>query len=200
LSGPRGIFLDSASNVYIADSNNHRVRKIDATTKVITTVVGNGQSGYTGDNGAGTNAKLNNPNSVFVDTSGNIFIADYDNYCIRKLTKASNIISTVVGVGGSYGYSGDNGLATNAKLRRPYYVINDNLGNIIVSDSANNVVRKVTISTNIITTIVGNGVATYNGDDAPATSKSLYKQTCIALDNSGNLYIADTLNNRIRKL
>jgi sugar lactone lactonase YvrE len=199
LSGPRGIFLDSSSNLYVADTNNHRIRKIDVITKVITTIVGNGQSGYTGDNGVGTNAKLNKPNSVFVDTSGNVFIADYNNYCIRKLTKATSIIATIVG-SGSYGYSGDNGLATNAKMRQPFDMLVDSIGNILVSDGNNNVIRKVSISTNIITTIVGTGLATFDGDDASATSKSLYKQACIALDNSGNLYIADKYNNRIRKM
>jgi len=173
----------------------------------ITTVAGDGDVGYSGDNGPDTGAWLDDPNSVAVDASGNLYIADSSNNCIRKVS-ASGIITTVAG-DGSAGYSGDNGLATSAELNRPYGVAVDASGNLYIADTYNQRIRKVSVS-GIITTVAGNGYSDgstlainsggYTGDGGPATSAELNAPLAVAVDQSGNLYIADTYNNRIRKV
>jgi RHS repeat-associated protein len=197
LYSPTGIALDSSGNVYIADNFNSRIRKINASTGIITTVAGNGIAGYTGDGGSATNAKLNYPTGVAVDSSGNIYIVDGSNFVVRKVTASTGIITTVAG-NGSVGYSGDGGTAKNAAME-PLCVGVDSIGNFYIGDFYN-VIRKVTVSTGIITTVAGNGTAGYNGDGGSATKAELRYPSGIALDNSGNIYIADDGNNRIRKV
>lgn len=195
-----GIALDSAGNVYIADYYNHAIRKVTATTGIITTVAGKCSPidgpGYFGDDGLATSAYLNSPTGITVDSVGNLYIADYFNHAIRKVTAATGIISTMVGPG----FSGDGGLVASARLSSPNYVAFDGVGNLYISDSGNNRIRKVDINTGIITTVAGNGTAGYSGDGGPATSASLYTPSGITIDSYGNIYFADCSNNRIRKV
>src|SRR6185369_9486655 len=137
LYNPRKVALDSAGNIYIADTNNHRIRMVDASTGIITTVVGNGISSFAGDGGSATSASLYWPYSVAVDSSGNLYIADYLNMRIRKLEKATGIISTVAGKGGTglITYSGEGGPATSAQISTPYGVTVDGAGNIYIAAS-----------------------------------------------------------------
>lgn len=196
LRTPDSVAVDAYGNLYIADPPNHRIRKVD-TNGIITTIVGTGSAGYSGDGSPGAQAQLNYPNSIAVDASGNVYISDGSNYRIRRMD-VSGIITTVAGTGIS-GYSGDGGLATQAQLGYPYCVVVDALGNLYISDKVNNNIRKVNTS-GIITTVAGTGISGYSGDGGPAVQAQLKKQKGIAVDASGNLYIADDLNFRIRKV
>ena len=188
--------VDASGNLYIADTGNNRIRKVSA-TGIITTVAGNGSAGYSGDGGPATSAQLDGPEGVAVDGSGNLYIADTCNNRIRKVS-ATGIITTVAG-NGSAGYSGDGGPATSAQLSLPAGVAVDGSGNLYIADSGNNRIRKVS-ATGIITTVAGNGSPGYSGDGGPATSAQLNQPAGVAVDASGNLYIADSSNNRIRKV
>jgi prepilin-type N-terminal cleavage/methylation domain-containing protein len=195
---PQGMALDSAGNLYFADQRNERIRKVTASTGIITTVAGNGTSGYSGDGGQATSAELNQPMSVVLDSSGNMYISDDFNARIRKVTAATGIITTVAGNGMS-GHSGDGGPATSAKLNYPEGIALDSAGNIYIADDGNYNVRKVTASTGIITTVAGNRGVGYSGDGGPATSAELVPEN-VAVDSAGNIYIADQYNQRIRKV
>jgi RHS repeat-associated protein len=193
---PRGVAVDGSGNIYIADTYNHCVRKVD-TGGIITTVAGDGTQDYSGDGGPAVQAKLYRPNGVAVDGSGNIYIADSSNHCVRKVD-TGGIITTVAG-DGIQGYSGDGGPAVQAKLRHPSGVIVDGSGNIYIADTLNHCIRKVDTS-GIITTVAGNGTEGYSGDGGPAAQAKLRHPSGVAVDASGNIYIADTHNNRIRKV
>ncbi|HSB13927.1 MAG TPA: hypothetical protein VLE22_05675 [Bryobacteraceae bacterium] len=193
---PAGVAVDASGNLYIADSSNHRVRKVSA-AGIISTVAGDGSPGYSGDNGPAISAQLGVPSGVAVDAGGNLYIGDTGNYRIRKVS-AAGIISTVAG-DGSPGYSGDNGPAISAQISRPYGVAVDAGGNLYIADADNNRIRKISVA-GIITTVAGNGSAGYSGDGGPAISAQLDYPWGVALDASGNLYIADLRNSRIRKV
>jgi hypothetical protein len=203
---PYGVAVDMSGNIYIADSTNERIRKVTASTGVISTVAGNGTVGHSGDGGAATSAELDNPHGVAIDGSGNIYIADGYNNRIRKVTVSTGTITTVAG-NGTAGYSGDGGAATSAELDWPFGVALDTSGNIYIGDYNNNRVRKVTVSTGIITTVAGDGYKIgrgnsggYSGDGGLATSAELNQPLGVAVDVSGNIYIADLFNYRIRKV
>jgi hypothetical protein len=166
---------------------------------IINTVAGDGIAGYSGDGGAATSAELNVPYGVAVDNAGNIYIADYGNERIRKVTASTGKISTVAG-NGTVGYGGDGGPATSAKLDSPTGVALDGAGNIYIADLGNHRIRKVTVSTGIISTAAGNGTQGYSGDGGPATSAELYYATGVAADSAGNIYIGDEVNERVRKV
>ena len=193
---PESIALDADGNLYIADSYNHRIRKVDATTKKITTVAGTGTAGYDGDDGLATAAQLAYPSGVAVDATGSLYIADYDNSRIRKVD-TTGIITTVAGTG-EPGYSGDNGLATAAQLNCPENLALDAKGNLYIADTKNNRIRKVD-TTGIITTVAGSD-SEFDLDNVPATEVQLYTPTGVVVDTTGNLYIADTFSNQIRKV
>ena len=209
LWGPEGVAVDATGNLFIADTDNNRIRKV-GTNGIISTVAGNGLYTY-GDGGAATNAGLS-ADGVTVDATGNLFIADTYNNRIRKVG-ADGIIATVAGNGyvnpsNGYGggYSGDGGAATNAELNLPQGVAVDATGNLFIADTVNNRIREV--GTNgIINTVAGNGYVNpytgsggYSGDGGAATNAELNGPIDVAVDATGNLFIADTYNNRIRKV
>lgn len=195
---PQGVGLDKAGNLFIADYGNNRIRRVDASTGVITTVAGNGVHGFGGDGGPATSAALNSPWSATFDASGNLFIADIGNYRIRRVDAARAVITTVAG--GGTGQLGDGGPATQAFLNTPFGIAVDGFGNLIITDTGDERIRRVDHATGIITTIVGNGNAGFNGDGGPAGSASLNFPMSVALDGSGNFFLADTFNNRLRRV
>lgn len=175
-----------------------RAQIVIPATGVINTIAGTGTAGYSGDGGAATSAKLDYPKGVAVDASGNVYIADSSNNVIRKITASTGDISTVAGTG-TGGYSGDGGAATSAKLNFPTAVAVDSSGNLYIADTDNNRVRMVTASTGHISTIAGDGVAGSGGDNGPAVDAKLNLPMGVAVDSSGNVYIADYENNYVRK-
>lgn len=201
LNNPEGVTLDAAGDLFIADSANNRIRKVD-TSGIITTVAGDGVVGYAGDNGAATGAQLASPTGVAVDGAGNLFIADFYNSLVRKVD-TNGTITTVAGLvtNGSpqWGYSGDGGAATNAELDAPSALALDAAGNLFIADSANNCIRKVDTN-GIITTVAGNGSGGYSGDGVEATNTTLTSPAGVVLDAVGNLFISDNGNQRIRKV
>ncbi len=196
-NAPSGVAADSKGNIYIADNNNNRVRKVDS-SGVITTVAGSAFSGYSGDGAAATSATLNGPISVAVDGSGNLYIADQLNNVIRRVN-SSGTISTIAGTG-TPGYNGDNIAAASAQLNLPAGIAVDSTGNLFIADYANQRIREVVASSGTIVTVAGNGTAGFTGDSGAATAAQISAPTAIAVDSSGNLYICDSGNNRIRKV
>jgi Bacterial Ig-like domain (group 2) len=187
---------DRFGNVYFTDNYNQRVRKVNS-AGIITTVAGTGGIGYSGDGGPATAAMLNNPDGMCSDIYGNIYICDAPGNRIRKVTTAG-IISTVVG-NGTAGYSGDGGAATAATINTPLGVAFDGAGNLYIADNLNHVIRKVNTS-GIISTVAGNGTAGFSGDGGPATAAEINSAGGLDVDASGNIYIADYLGERIRKV
>jgi len=243
LNAPEGLALDAEGNLYIADTNNHRIRRVSAASGIISTYAGNGTGTYSGE-GAATAASLNHPSGIRFDAAGNLYIADTDNFRIRKVAPGNPpAISTVfegsasqnhffsdvavdsnglvyynapnwcrvrrialngfhndvAGTMSSCGFSGDGGQATAASLNYPYGFALDGSDNIYIADTGNRRVRKILSATGIISTIGGNGLYKFAGDGGPATLAALNLPAGVALAGSGNIYIADSNNARIRK-
>jgi len=194
---PQSVAIDSVGNIYIVDAHNNRIRKVTASTGIITTVAGNGTEGYSGDGGPATSAEISPSGGVAVDVVGNIYFADTQR--IRKVTVSTGYISTVAG-SGIQGYSGDGGSATSAEMNWPWGVAVDAAGNIYIGDIDNYRFRKVTASTGIISTVVGNGTFGYSGDGGQAASAIISSPTGVAVDAAGNTYFGDMFNNCIRKV
>ena len=198
---PTAVAFDSTGNFYIADAFNNVIRKVTKSTGVITTVVGTGIEGYSGDGGPATKATLNYPHGLAIGSTGNIYITDMYNHVIRMVTKTTGIISTVIGkAGSSTDPSGDGGPATKASLHGPTSIAFDAAGNIFIADLYACVIRKVTKTTGIISTVVGTGAEGPRGDGGPASSARLYFPISIAFDAFGNYYIAEYVSNTIRKV
>lgn len=197
LLNPFGVAVDNHGNLFIADTGNYRIRKVD-TNGVIATVAGNGDfNEFYGDGWPAIYAALNYPQGVSVDTNGNLFIADTSNQRIRKVG-ANGIITTVAGNGG-VGFSGDDVAATNTGLGFPYNMMVDSEGDLLIADSGNSRIRKVNAK-GIITTIAGNGIYTASGDGGPATDASIRQAGAVAEDSVGNLFVADYASGLIRKV
>jgi len=197
LAFPAGVTFDGAGNMYISDAFNNRIRKVDA-NGTITTIAGTGDFGYFGDTNVATKAGLNRPYAVALDKAGNIYIADTYNDAIRKVAVSSGIMSTFAG-NSMEGFGGDGGGATSALLDTPTALVFDVAGNLYIADTNNNRIRKVGTDGNI-STFAGNGNAADFGDGGPATSASLNHPEGLAIDNAGNIYVADTASHRVRKI
>ncbi len=184
LWGPNDVALDGAGNLYIADSFDNLIRRVDAASGIITVVASTG---------------LHNPTGVALDAGGNLFIADSGNSIVRRVDASSGTMTVAAGTG-AYGYSGDLGAATGAKLGSPVSVRLDAAGNLYIVDQAKNVIRQVNAQSGIITTIVGTGAPGFFGDGGNATGAALKNPTGVGLDSAGNIYVADYANNVIRKV
>ena len=195
LAYPRFVARDSKGNIYISDAENHRIRKVSQ--GVITTFAGTGISGFSGDSGLARNAQLSYPVGLVFDSAGNLIIADGGNNRVR-MVDTTGTITTIAGTG-TAGFSGDGGPAILAEFNNPWGLALDTAGNLYVTDIFNQRVRKIDTS-GTVNTVAGNGTAGYNGDGIPATSASLNSPRGIVLDSSGDLYIADAFNFRVRKV
>jgi sugar lactone lactonase YvrE len=212
LNRPTGVTADLSGNIYFADSLNNRVRKVTSSSSgIISTVAGNGSSGFGGDGGPASAAQLNQPSGVAVDSMGNLFIADTLNDRIRQVS-ASGRISTYAGDGNcdkgdddppghddnrGSGTIGDGGKATNALLCAPTGLAVDRSGNLYVADTGHNRIRKVTTA-GTISTLAGTGSFGSSGDSGPATSAQLAGPTGLAVDAVMDVFVADTGNNKVR--
>ncbi|MFF4225094.1 RICIN domain-containing protein [Streptomyces abikoensis] len=196
LNTPLGVAVDSTGTLYISDYGNHRVRKVTADGK-ISTVAGTGAAGFAGDGGPALSAQLRNPHGVAVDGAGSLYIADIGNHRVRKVA-VDGSISTVAGAGVA-GFSGDGGQATAARLNTPVGMVVDSTDSLYIADHGNHRVRKVAADGNI-STVAGTGTAGFSGDNGPAASAQLYNPFGLAVDCVDTLYIADHVNNRIRKV
>jgi len=198
LHAPNSVIFDAAGNFYISTGN--RIRKVTASSGIITTFAGNDGAGYIGDGGQATAAEFNGPEGLAIDGSGNLLIADNGNYVVRKIDVGTGIISTIIG-NGNPSFNGDGGQATAAEIGTPYDVAVDASGNIYFSDYSNMRIRKVTISTGVITTVVGNGGISYVGDGSQATATGMYNPEGVTIDKtSGDIIFAEEKDNSIRRV
>ena len=195
---PFGIAVDSVGNVYIADYGNNRIRKVTASSGLISTIAGTGIIGATGDGGAAVLATMTEPTSVALDGAGNVFFCDSGNDAVRRIDGSTGLVSTVAGTLGKQGYSGDGKLATAATLNGPNGIALDLAGNLFIADSSNNAIRRVSYATGIISTVAGTGTAGFSGDGGQATSASLNAPWSMTPIASGGFYVADQGNNRLR--
>ncbi len=196
LNFPAGLALDKENNLYIADRNNHRIRRVSS-KGIITTVAGTGVSDFSGDMGPALEAHLHFPSDVEVGPKGALYISDRSNHRIRKVD-SEGVIKTVAGLG-LEGYGGDFGRATEALLKFPFGITLDRQGNLYIADRGNNRVRKVNAK-GIITSIAGDSMHSFGGDYGPALYSNLAYPTDVVVDEEDNIYIADRNNNRIRKI
>ena len=194
-----GVAVDAAGNIVIADSFNNRVRRVDAASGKIETVAGTGQQGFSGDGDLATEAQLNSPSGVAIDDKGNIIIADSFNNRIRIVDARTGIISTVAGTG-EQGCSGDDGLAVRTQLSGPTGLALSADGALFIADSGNHRIRKLDRAQQIIVTVAGSGIAGEAGDGGLAVQAELNDPSGVAVDRNGHLLIADTMNNRVRRV
>lgn len=196
LDKPYGLALDTFNNLYIADAGKHVIRKVNK-AGIISTIAGSDTFGYTGDGFSATLATLDSPSAVAVDHIGNVYISDFKNNVVRKVD-VSNNISTYAGVFGQYDYFGDGGMATDAKFNKLRGITVDTIGNLLIADAENNVIRMVDTGGKI-STVAGNGSAGYGGDGGNCLGANLNNPFGVAIDRYGSIYIADANNQRVRK-
>ncbi|HEY3320361.1 MAG TPA: hypothetical protein VGP72_07840 [Planctomycetota bacterium] len=194
---PTALAVDGLGNVYIADLNNHRVRKVDASAGNVSTIAGTGVATYDGDGKPATQAALSSPRGLVLDGAGNLYIADSGNHRVRRIDAQSGNITTVAGNGSTNG-AGDGGAATAAGLPRCLYVALDAGGNLYIVDAHR--IRKVDAKSGDISTVAGTGVSGFSGDGGLATAAQLADPVAVAIDSNGDLFIADRTNNRVRKV
>ena len=197
---PYGVAVDAVGNLFIADSSNNRIRRVDVSTGNISTYAGNGNSGPFGDGGPATSASLSTPTSITLDAAGNVYFADSGNNAIRRVDSTTGIISTVAGTLGTSGNFGDGGLATHARLNSPNGIALDGMGKLYVADTANNAVRVVDLNAGTIALFAGSYVQNYSGDGGPAITAMLNSPWGVTVAPTGELYIADQYNHCIRKV
>jgi sugar lactone lactonase YvrE len=193
-----GLAIDDTGNLYIADQNNHRVRKVSSATGIINTISGNGLAGSTGDGSDALAAQLNSPQHIAVDSHGNIYISDVGNRKIRKITVSTGIITTFAG-DGTVGSSGDGGPAILASLYTPLGINFDKHDNLYISDLGGQRIRKINVF-GMITTVAGNGFPGFSGDGNLATLAQLNSPRDVTIDTAGNFFIADGNNNKVRRV
>jgi sugar lactone lactonase YvrE len=204
LSVPYGVAVDSSGNLYIADNGNNRIRMVSASTGIISTIAGTGTYGFSGDGGAATSAELANPWGIALDSSGNVYFSDYNNNRIREIAASTGAINTIAGGGpvcmGATDIVGDGCSATAALLGGPSVIRVDSSGNVYIADGGNQRVRKVTASMGVISSVAGNGTIGFSGDGGAAASAEFNGPSGIWLDSSGDIWIADANNARIREV
>ena len=197
LSEPFMCAFDLVGNLYVAEATNHCVRRVDKHSGVVTTVAGTGHEGYTGDGGPAIQATFHEPYSIQIDAIGDIYIVDRLNAAIRKIDAATGIISTVAGTG-ERGYSGDGGPGNRAQLREPNDCFLDGKGGLLIADVQDQRVRRLDLTTHVISTFAGNGEKQRTGDGLPARQASFLGARAVCGDRRGNTYIAEREGNGVR--
>jgi DNA-binding beta-propeller fold protein YncE len=200
LCNPEAVAVDNSGNLYIADTFNNRVRMVTAGTGLMTTIAGTGSMTFNGDGGFAKQASLALPTCLWVDAAGNLFLCDTAHNAIRKVDAASGIITTVAGMPPDAGFGDSGGPATTTLLRAPTAVAQDTAGNLLIADTANHRICSVDANTGVLTTIAGIGEQGFSGDGGPALDAKLAFPDGLAVDASGNIYVSDLNNNRVRVL
>ena len=198
LNGPFDVGFDADGNLYFSDTFNHCIRRVAADTDIITTVAGCGEAGYSGDDGPATRARFNEPYGIAVDKTGNIYVADRHNHCVRRVDAASGTVTTFAGNGAS-GFSGDNGAASRAGMVEPNGLAFDPAQNrLYIADVADHRVRVVDLASGIIWTFAGTGEAEHSGDGGPATSAGIHGARAVKVTTDGTAYILERQGSTLR--
>jgi DNA-binding beta-propeller fold protein YncE len=198
LNGPFDVGFDSDGNLYFSDTFNHRIRRVDARTGIITTCAGSGEAGYAGDGGPAARAKLNEPYGIAIDTAANVYIADRHNHCVRRVDSASGVITTLAGNGAS-GFSGDGGAASRAGMVEPNGLALDPAqARLFIADVADNRVRVVNLASGTISTFAGTGTAEHSGDGGPATAAGIHGARAVKVAADGTVYILERQGSTLR--
>ncbi len=200
LDQPFDVAFDKAGNLYFSDTFNHRIRKVDAKTGIISTVVGSGKKGFGGDGGKATEAMLNEPYGIQLDVDGNLYIVDRLNYCVRKVDAKTAFISTIAGTGGKSGFGGDDGPATKALLVEPNGICLDGMGKLFIADVAGHRVRVVNLKRGTISTLIGNGKGSSTGDGGSLKDAATLGPRAVAIGPDGRLYLVERNGHCIRRI
>jgi streptogramin lyase len=200
LNQPFDVAFDKAGNLYFSDTNNHRVRKVDAKTGRISTVAGTGTKGFSSNGVPAVVANLNEPYGLALDADGNLFVVDRLNYCVRKVDAKTGNISTVAGTSGKSGFAGDGGPATKAQLAEPNGICLDGKGKLYIADVAGHRVRVVDLKTGTIRTLVGNGKGASTGDGGPLKNAALNGPRAVAMHPDGSLILVERNGHRLRRI
>jgi sugar lactone lactonase YvrE len=198
LKDPIDVAVDALGNLYISDFGNSRIRLVDSQTGKISTIAGDGGRRFNGDGRLAMETGIS-PSGIAVDGSGGLLVADMRNHCIRKIDLESNIITTIAG-SGRRGFIGDGELALGARFNSPSWIALSAVGDIFVSDAGNNRIRKIDAFTDIVTTVAGTGNTGFDGESREATSSNVWSPYGISIDERDNIYVADYLNNRVRRI
>jgi DNA-binding beta-propeller fold protein YncE len=200
LNGPFDVGFDPTGNLYFSDTFNHRIRRIDAVTGVITTLAGNGAAGYAGDGGPATAAAFNEPYGIAVDRDGNVFVADRHNHCVRRIDAVSGMVTTFAGNGRS-GYSGDGGPAAEAGLAEPNGLgLDPEQRRLFIADVADHRVRVVDFATGRIATFAGTGEAAHSGDSGPARAAGVFGARAVKVAPDGTVFILERQGSTLRRV
>jgi streptogramin lyase len=197
LNMPFDVAFDAKGNLYLADTFNHCVRRIDAASGVISTVAGNGTKGFSGDGGPATQAQLNEPYGLAIDRSGNLYVVDRLNRRVRRVDASSGVITTVAG-DGSTKYSGDGGPATQAGLAEPNSVALDSASRLFIADVVDHRVRVVDLATGQIATFAGTGKRAHDGDGGPAREAAIFGARAVDVGPDGTVFILEREGNTLR--
>ena len=200
LNGPFDLAFDPAGNLYFADTFNHRIRRVDSRSGIITTIAGSGDAGYSGDGGPALEAALNEPYGVVVDRAGNVYTADRKNACVRRIDAASRSIATFAGTG-TPGYSGDGGPAARAALTEPNGLAFDaDERRLFIADVADHRVRLVGMASGVITTLAGTGLAEHSGDGGAARAAGVFGARAVKVARDGTVYILERQGSSLRRV
>jgi streptogramin lyase len=198
VNNPYGVVIGPDRALYFCDLDNQRIRRLDFSTRQVTTIAGNGQRGYRGDGGPAINASLNMPHEIRFDSAGNLYIAERDSHVIRKVD-TMGIISTVAG-NGVAGFSGDGGPGASAQLRQPHSIVFDKDGSLLICDIGNHRIRRLRMDTGLIETYAGTGEARPTPDGAPVRGTPLNGPRTLAIAPNGDVYVALREGNAIFKI
>jgi DNA-binding beta-propeller fold protein YncE len=198
LNGPFDVGFDTSGNLYFSDTFNHCIRRVDAATSVITTLAGCGEPGYSGDGGPATGARFNEPYGIAIDRSGNVYVADRHNHCVRRIEAASGIVTTFAG-NGCAGFGGDDGPAARAAMSEPNGLALDPAqSRLFIADVADHRVRVVDLASGTIGTFAGTGEAEHSGDGGPATKAGIYGARAVKVAGDGTVYILERQGSTLR--